>query len=103
MPRDKLIQVRVDEQERERIRKRAGAAGMEPSAYLRALGLGEFNGAGSHRPKEEVAGDAKTATSTEANGETREEFIERRAAQLHRRFPLPAARRVAAEEWDGQR
>jgi hypothetical protein len=49
MPRDKLIQVKVSEEEKETIREKATRMGVQPSQYLRAVGL-QFQFGGEDAP-----------------------------------------------------
>jgi predicted S18 family serine protease len=106
MPRDKLIQVRVDDAERAIIEENAAAAGKKPSVYLRELGLEPAKARvvtvapsiAERVETEEVQAEVAEAALTDDPAE--QSFLERRTRQLvGQGNTTRVARSLAKAEW----
>jgi hypothetical protein len=96
------IEIRVEEQDKAEIAKRAKAAGKTLSAYLldRALSDGDADLKDSQAKAERVAGSTGGSAPVAEQPETREQFIERRAKQLHGQGKtMRRAKSEARAEW----
>lgn len=124
MPRDRLIQVKVSEDEKQVLREKAARMGVQPSQYLRAVGLqfefGEKSTPVPYETQHDRENKAKVRQVVEdeepyevkiepaVEDEMREKvrinqertWIDRRATQLKARMSTRNAEAQAQKEWD---
>jgi hypothetical protein len=115
MRRGTTIEVRVSDEEKAEITRRAEASGYKPGPYIRALGLGEIKppraavaiaaGPSIKEPKEEAPRrppqvEAEIEESKLEDGEAHEAFVARRTKELFTQGKTtPLARQIAEAEW----